>query len=194
GDGLLAVHSAIRMSEDDAAAVDDLGRVSLILAPNRFHAAEAPWYAERYPDARVLVPGGGRAKLEPAYPRIDGTLEADWPLEIDSEIRRVCLAGMRMGGETVFLHVKSRTLVTTDMVFNLGDRPRGLFRILMKLNRAYDRFGPTRLFLSAFVRDKVAFDASVREVLEWDFDRVIMSHGEVVETGGKAMMREAFRA
>jgi len=29
-------------------------------------------------------------------------------------------------------------------------------------------------------------------VLEWDFDRVILAHGAVLETGGKALFRAAW--
>ncbi len=62
----------------------------------------------------------------------------------------------------------------------------------MKLNGGFDRFGPTRLLMLWFVRDRKAFETSIREVLEWDFDRIVMSHGEIVHRDGKAMMREAF--
>ena len=34
--------------------------------------------------------------------------------------------------------------------------------------------------------------ASIQQVLEWDFDRIIVGHGEVVETGGKEALRQAY--
>jgi hypothetical protein len=62
----------------------------------------------------------------------------------------------------------------------------------MRLNRAYNRFGPSRIFTSFAVNDRDAFLASIDAVLEHDFDRVIMSHGRVLETGGKDALRAAF--
>jgi len=34
--------------------------------------------------------------------------------------------------------------------------------------------------------------ASIDRILQWDFDRIIMAHGDVVESGGKAALRGAF--
>ena len=62
----------------------------------------------------------------------------------------------------------------------------------MRANRAYDRFGPSRIFTSFVVSDRDAFSASIDVLLEHDFDRVIMSHGRTVTTGGKAAIRDAF--
>ena len=42
-------------------------------------------------------------------------------------------------------------------------------------------------------RFSLALDrAPVDRVLTWDFDRVIMAHGEVLESGGREAMRTAF--
>lgn len=32
------------------------------------------------------------------------------------------------------------------------------------------------------------------KIANWDFDRIIPAHGEVVETGGKDVWRKAYRA
>ena len=56
GAGELALHSAIELADEDLGILDGLGRVSLILVPNSFHASDASFYAERYPEAKVLVP------------------------------------------------------------------------------------------------------------------------------------------
>jgi glyoxylase-like metal-dependent hydrolase (beta-lactamase superfamily II) len=44
------------------------------------------------------------------------------------------------------------------------------------------------------VEDPAAFAASVNRMLAWDFDRVIVGHGEPIETGGKEKVRAAIRA
>jgi hypothetical protein len=41
-------------------------------------------------------------------------------------------------------------------------------------------------------RDKQAARRSVAAILEWDFDRVVVSHGQVLETGGHEQFRAAF--
>jgi hypothetical protein len=96
-------------------------------------------------------------------------------------------------GEVLFFHRASRTLVATDLVFNYhrGDFV-GLARLFMRLNGALDHFGPTRLARIIFIRDRVAFAASIAPVLALDIERVIMSHGRVVTEGGKDRMAAAF--
>ena len=55
-----------------------------------------------------------------------------------------------------------------------------------------NRFGPSRIFTSFVVDDRDAFNASMALLLDHDFDRVIMSHGRTLATGGKNAMRDAF--
>ncbi len=35
--------------------------------------------------------------------------------------------------------------------------------------------------------------AAMEKILTWDFDRVIVCHGEVLETGGREALREGYR-
>lgn len=190
--GELAVHSAIAMDEEGMRALEAIGPPSWVLVPNSLHCSDATWYGERYPSARVLVPAAKRNTLFEKVRRIDGTLDDDWPEALTGELAIVPLAGTRIG-EVALVHLPSRTLVLTDLVFNYadGDLPF-LARLIMRANRAYGRFGPSRIFNSFVVTDRGAFLGSIDALLEHDFDRVIMSHGRMLATGGKAAMRAAF--
>jgi hypothetical protein len=42
------------------------------------------------------------------------------------------------------------------------------------------------------IRDRAAARASLDDVWRWDFDRVVVAHGDVLETGGRVHMRRAF--
>jgi len=80
--GGLFVHAPMRLNEDEQARLDALGPVRWILPPHRMHAREAPWYAERYPEAAVLAPALERERYESKGLRVDGTVEDDWPTEL----------------------------------------------------------------------------------------------------------------
>lgn len=190
--GEVAVHSAIAMDEAGMAALEAIGRPSWILVPNALHSSDAGWYADRYPSARVLVPAAARAKLFEKVRRIDGSLDDDWSEALQGELAVIPLEGTRIG-EVAFVHAPSRTLVLTDAVFNYrGHDLPWLASVCMRANRAYGRFGPSRIFTSLVVADRNAFRASIEALLEHDFDRVIMSHGRVLATGGKIALRDAF--
>jgi hypothetical protein len=63
-DGSLLAHSVIAMDDARLAALDALGRVSIILVPNGGHRLDAGFYKKRYPEARVVAPAAARAKVE----------------------------------------------------------------------------------------------------------------------------------
>ncbi|MBV9127753.1 MAG: hypothetical protein JO117_06655, partial [Verrucomicrobia bacterium] len=45
--------------------------------------------------------------------------------------------------------------------------------------------GVSRIFRKLAIRDPAALRESLQKVCEWDFDRVIVAHGGVIETEGK---------
>jgi len=55
----------------------------------------------------------------------------------------------------------------------------------------YGHFGPSRLARS-FMKDRPAVRRGIERILEWDFDRVTVTHGEVLETGGHALFEKAY--
>jgi len=192
GSGEVAVHSAIAMDEAGMAALETIGQPSWILVPNSLHSSDASWYGERYPSARILVPAAKRKKLFEKVRRIDGSLDDDWPEALRGELAIVPLHGTRIG-EVAVVHLPSRTLVLTDAVFNYRDKDLPLVaRMIMRANRAYGRFGPSRIFTSFVIDDRDAFLGSIDALLEHDFDRVIMSHGRILASGGKQAIRDAF--
>jgi hypothetical protein len=110
-----------------------------------------------------------------------------WRADLEQHFSR----GAPFLNEVVFFHPASRTLVFTDLAFN---KPRGqtlASRLLFGLMGATNHFGPHRL-TRLFMRDHVAARASLERLLRWDFDRVTVTHGDVLESGGREAVRTAF--
>jgi hypothetical protein len=189
--GELVVHSAIRMKDEDYAALDKLGQVAWIVAPNAFHTSEAHAYADRYPSARVLVPAAAEKAMR-KQGRVDGVLPEGWPAALRGELDVLELAGLRYVNESVFFHRPTRTLLAVDLVFNLQDEYPGMLGRILRWNQIDRRFGPSRAFRWIFTRDKAALAPSIRKMLEWDIDRVVMSHGRVLDTGGRQALEAGF--
>lgn len=188
----LFVHAPMRLGEDEQARLDGLGPVRWILPPNRMHASDAPWYAERYPEARLLAPVGERGRYEAGGLPVAGDVESDWPEALAGVLDAYPIAGLKIG-ETALHHLPSRTLILNDLCLHFRDETtRGALRLLMRLNGVLDRFGPSRLLKWVFLRDRQALARSLRPVLALELDRIVVSHGSVLETGGSAALREAF--
>lgn len=189
-DGGIVVHSAIRPDDDDWTALDALGPVMAIVVPNAFHASEAHVFKSRYPEARLFVSPAAVHEVE-RRTKVDHVLPVGWDLAPTLDL--LAVEGTRWLSEWVFLHRPSRTLVTTDLVFNVRGPLSPGTRLFFRLNRIHERFGPSRLFRWVFVKDKPAVAAAVSRILDWDFDRVVMSHGEVLESGGRDALRRGFQ-
>jgi len=185
-DGSLLLHSPVRIDPDLGRALDAIGRVRFVVAPNRVHHLYAGRVAAAYPDARLWVaPGLERKRPDLVFA---GILGDDAPPEWRHEVDQTFFRGRPYENEVVFLHRASRTLVMCDLAFNFGPRAATATRLLMTLLRSYGRFGPSALD-PLLIRDRAAARASLQRILAWDFDRVVVAHGEVLETGGHEALR-----
>ena len=188
-DGGLFVHSPVRLDESTRRALDALGPVRAVVAPSKVHHLFVGDFASAYPDA-TFHGAPGLAEKRPAL-RIDAVLGDDPPPAWKGAIAQHVFRGATVLNEVVFLHPRSRTLVLTDLAFNVpADRTAGA-RLFYWLSGAAGRFGPHRA-VRFMIRDRAAARASAETILRWDFDRVIVSHGEVLETGGRDRFAAAF--
>lgn len=189
GDGSLWLHSPVAYDADLASALAAHGPVAHIVAPNAIHDTYLEGWFSAYPHARFHGARGlGRQRPDLMFTdTLADAPDAAWAAELDQTLIR----GAPRLNEVVFLHRPSRTLILTDLAFNLGPDMPLLSRVLLKLNGCDNRFACSRLLRST-IKDRAAFRASLETVLAWDFDRVVVSHGRNLETGGGTALREAF--
>lgn len=189
-DGGLWVHSPVRFIPEVRAAVDALGPVRFLVAPNLMHHLAVPDWAAAYPEAKVAAPPGLRRK-QPQL-RIDLELgdapDAGWAGVID----QVFVHGMPKLDEVLFFHRPSRTVLVTDLAFNFHQTGSWLLRAYLKLSGAWQRLATT-LTARALMKDKGAVRASLDKVKAWDAERVVVCHGDVVEHGGREALANGFR-
>lgn len=188
--GALVVHNAFRLHDKDIDELAKLGPVSWIVVPNRFHSSEAIFLKERFPAAKVVASPEARRALRKLKCPVHGWFPDAW--EPQKELPAFEIKGTRGLGEWVFLHQPSRTLIVTDLVFHIHKAERPMDRSFLRMNDIYKSFGPSRLFKLLFTKSEKSLLESLVPVLKSDFDRVVMSHGEIVETGGKAALRAGF--
>ena len=188
-DGALVLHSPVALDPDTRAALDTLGPVRWIIGPSKVHHLFLSQYTAAYPAAALCgAPGLAQKRTDLRFTHVlDDALRAAWAGELD----HLLFEGAPGISEDVFLHVASRTLLLTDLAFNLPPGAPNRARVFHALVGAVGRFGPHRIVRAA-IRDKPAARRSLERILAWDFDRVVVSHGEVLETGGKRAMETAF--
>ena len=188
-DGTLFVHSPVALDRATRLALDALGPVRHVVAPNRFHHLHAGVYPVVYLDARFYAaPGVGEKRPDLPIDEVLGdTAPSVWAGQIDQTLFR----GMPLTNEIVFLHRTTRTLVLTDIATNVRAAPGLDTWLLFSVNGTYGRFAAGWIE-RLLTRDWGAARASLEHVLAWDFDRIIVAHGDVVDHGGPAALRTAF--
>lgn len=188
-DGALLVIGPVPRSPELDREVAALGPVRFVVAPNRYHHLYAGEWAG-HPDAR-LYGAPGLPKKRPDL-RFHGTLGSVAPAEWAGQLDQELVAGLPVTNEVVFFHAASRTLVVTDLFFNYPPAKSGIVRLVRKLEDCDGKFTVPRI-VRLLTRDRRAFARSIERILAWDFDRIVMAHGTVVESGGRALAEEALR-
>ena len=87
-------------------------------------------------------------------------------------------------------HRKSRTLLCADAIFNLASHDSPLTRFVGVLmgGRAPGATWLERIL----IRDRRAAREQIDRMLAWDFDRIVLAHGDIIETGGRDVLRNAY--
>jgi len=187
-DGALWVHSPTRWTAELDAEIRALGEPRYFAAPSRMHDGFwRKWFIHHKGAQFAAAPG---IAVEHAELPFTHELGDDRSCAPGDAFRACLMRGMPRVNEVVFLHVPSRTLIVADLLFNLNP-PDFRSRLLLRLNGALARPTPSRMFRMA-IRDKAAMRASVDEVLTWDFDRIIVGHGDNIVSGGREALRTAF--
>ena len=185
----LLLHSPVKLDAALRQSLDALGEIKAIVAPNRLHHLFLAEYITSYPPARIYTTPSLRKKRPDL--RITSELGDEPQNEWRGEIEQHLFRGAPPLNEVVFFHLASRTLVLTDLAFNISKnaaKRSPLFYWLWDVGH----FEPHRFVRLRGIRDRPAAGASVERILRWNFDRIIVSHGDVLESGGYEQFASAF--
>ncbi len=189
--GGLWIHSPVLRNDKDFEAVDALGPVAYLVAPNKIHSlGVTPWKA-RYPQAETWLSPGFTQR----HPDIkgDATFGVDPPGAWHAEIEFHVFQGSAFLDEVVFLHKPSRSLLVTDLIQKHDPKAQSLFWwVVKKAAGVLGKDGGTGRDLRATFRDRAAARRSRDQIMSWDFDNLIICHGECVRGGAKAAVEQAF--
>lgn len=189
-DGGLFLHSPVRRTPELAAAVEALGPVRVIAAPNKLHHLFVGDWMRAYPAALSMAAQGLPEK------RKDLSFSGVWSdaqvAGVSDAIEHLCMPGMPGLNEVDFFHRQSRTLVVTDLAVNFtrGPQDSWVSRLYYKLTGAGQGFGQNAV-VRMVIKDKAAVLQGIERILLWDFERILLCHGDLVLDDAKARLRAA---
>ena len=185
------LHSPVRPTPERRRAIDALGPVEHLIAPNKIHSLGIkPWKA-LYPSATVWA----SPAFSTRHPGIavDAVLTNDVDAPWRGEIDHCVIEGHAVLDEVAFLHKPSRTLILTDFIQKhdaAGDS--WIWRGVKRMAGILGKDGGVPLDIKLSVRDKTTVRRSLDTILGWDFDTLIIAHGHCRQGGAKDDVRRAF--
>jgi hypothetical protein len=188
-DGSLFVHSPLEPDAELREALAPLGPVRHVVAPSKHHHFFVEAFHDAYPEAHYYAAPGLREKKRRL--RFDAVLDDDVGAPWSAEIGHRLFRGAPFINEVAFHHAASRTLLLSDLAYNITESASWPTRAWLWINGSYGRFGPSRLVRLA-IRDRAAARESLEQILRWDFERVIVAHGIVLQHSGRRVLRESF--
>ena len=188
--GRLWVHSPVALDDEIRTELDALGEVENFVAPSTFHDLYWPAWFAAYPEAR-FSPLRACATTIPSC-RSPTPWASKPPLPGRTNWDRRCSAACPKSTKSSFCIPRaSETLITADMAFNLDRGVDFATGLVLRMTGCYDRFGVSRLYKMK-IKDEGAMRRSVDEVLAWDFNRIVLGHGRVVEKDGQQILKDAY--
>ena len=190
--GGLFIWSPVALSPALQAAVDALGEVRFLIAPNSLHHLFLDEWKRAYPNARLYAPPGLRAR------RRDLAFDADLGDAPDAAwsgvIDQVLVRGNLITTEVVFFHRPSGTVIFTDLIQHFSPAAFTGWRAMvarLDLMTAPQPEVPHK-FRTAFVGRRAA-RAALARILAWPARKVVMAHAPPVQADGRAFIARTFR-
>ncbi|MEO6774991.1 MAG: hypothetical protein ABI467_18645 [Kofleriaceae bacterium] len=185
------LHSPVEIDAATRAAIEALGTVRAIIAPSTVHHLFVASAQAAFPSALTYGIEGLETKRDDL--RFDGLIGAEPPPLWAGQLDQITI-GNRVMREVDFLHRASRTLILTDLVENFQDETPGTNVFLREFMEVAGMWGHPRPApeLRLFTLHQRAARDALEKLLAWDFDRAIVSHGELLEQDPKAAIREAW--
>ena len=194
--GELIIHDPCRIDDTIKKQIDDLGEVKFIIAPGNFHHLFVTDFQQQYPEAETFIcPGLERKRPDIRFDWVLGNKpDARWEDTLD----QVLIQGTRIIWEVAFFHKPSQTLILVDLLENIGDdyqHQAGLYlRFWWKLIfRMWNNPKAAPEYQMGWGNKNIV-KIGLHKILSWNAERVILAHGENIESNVNNILRTAWKS
>jgi hypothetical protein len=196
GNGDVWLHSPTRFNSELRRAIDILGPIRHLVAPNVAHWTHLKAWQSCCPEATTSAAPNlrQRSQVQKQGVRLDHDLTESPPEAWGGEIEQVIIPGGAGFREVAFFHKPTRTLLLTDLIQNLEPEklPLGT-RVFAKLTGVQAPHGKAPAYLRLVVRlRRNEARQAVSRLVAWAPERVIFSHGRWFDRDGTAALKRSF--
>ena len=180
------------MDSETISYIKNLGEVACIVAPGSFHFTYIESAQKAFSQAETWICFGVEKKKPDVV--------FDWMLgdrpdhRWENDLDQVLVRGNRIITEVAFYHKKSRMLILVDLIENITDATNGVglqLNLWWKVFRMWNNPKPAPEYQMGW-NDKSAAASSLQRILNWDFERIIIAHGDLIEKNAKSIAQKAW--
>lgn len=188
-DRSLLLYSPLSLTSERRAAVEAVGPVAHLYAPNLYHHLWIGQWSAAFPSARLHAPMA-LAKKRPDL-RIDRAHDAVPESAFAGILDELRIEGFRLA-ESVLVYRPARTLVVADLVHNIGRPLHSWTKLYAKTMGFYGRVALSRMLRWAAISDQAAVRRGLNDVLAHPFDRLIVGHGAPLSENARDTLAAAY--
>ena len=191
-DGSLWVNSPVSVPFDMLDPIKALGPVRYLVAPTRMHVWRLQEWHALFPDAELWAPSEipNKFKRLPFAGILGEVPPDDWADDLD----QLVFKGNCFVDEVFFFHLNSRTVIIADFIQNHPkEKGKPVRNALFKLAGVAYPHGGVALDIRLSFTNRNLARRSLKKLLSWDFDKLIIAHGVCIEKDAKPFVERAFR-
>lgn len=213
-DGGLFVFSPIKLDPATKEVITRMGLVTVLILPDIEHHLYVMDYLALNPNATVIgVPGLDKKRKDVPFEHLmrpGGPAEQRKPFGLEEEFDYLYL-DKTVNRESLWYHRPTQTLLTADLMWNLpaieqyaqagpGGKPMTKFNWMTKINSSF--MNPESIGHTAFMwyvmakgqSGRMQIEQAMKKTInEWKPQRIVMCHGENVESNVIETIRRGFR-
>lgn len=192
-DGSLWVDSPVSLPFDMLERITGLGAVRYLIAATPRHVWRLDEWHTLFPGAELWVPRPTPFTLKKGSFPVTGILGdipgSGWSDDID----QCAFRGNPLIEEIFFFHKKSHTVILDDLI-QVHPLVKGSpFRnALIRMAGVAEPHGGVPLDIRLSFINRNAARKSLEKLLSWDFDRLIIAHGDCIGQDAKQFVEKAF--
>ena len=192
--GNLFIHSPCNIDRATKIAIDKLGQVEFIVAPGSYHYLYVSSAQRAFPKAETFICPG----IERKQPNLefDGFLEERPNPKWSDDFEQVLVHGNKWIKEVAFYHKITRTLILVDLIENFTEQTEDVnwtlklwFKVVFRM---WNNPKPAPEYQLGW-KDKKAASLALKKILSWDFERIVMAHGDLIEKNAKEVAIRAWQ-
>jgi Domain of unknown function (DUF4336) len=191
--GSVWVDSPVPVPFDTLKRITELGPVRYLVAATPRHVWRLEAWHTQFPEAQLWAPRTTPFTLKKGHLPFTGILRDapnhDWADDFD----QLAFKGNPLIEEVLFFHKESRTVILDDLIqIHPLVKGKPLRNALFNLaGVAYPHGGVALDIRLSFIHRNLA-RRSLEKLLSWDFDKLIIAHGDCIEQDAKPFVEQAF--